>query len=614
MEAPAKTVLKVMVAVHGIGEQLRAETVRSVATRLCADIEPALPILPLGYFNLADPNEAQRAVNLFKPGGLAGDVREHLYFAEVYWADMAHRIALANDTLEQAPSWGKTIVSRAYAQYNCAPVETRKEAQLDDGDFRMAAGVVDEIVEAIEVLNNLSFLLAKMGIFKFDLAPLLRDYVGDVQLVADFPAVRRDIIARFHATMQNVHADMQARASALVAAGAEPDSIGTEIYIVAHSEGTVVSFLGLLEAFAGERDAEDWLDHVRGYMTFGSPIDKHLVLWPEIWRGLQNLQQRKGLPPIQWRNYTDRGDPVGFELDTARAWMADRGITVFDFQKQHDILFTRYLFPGKAHVDYWKDPGVFGHFVDEVVLRIPPDPANPKAGPRPKPGNKAWPAMVSSWLPFLVSLLIHCAGTYLLYKAVAVLLDTESRTGPYTIFNVLALGTLLFGITACARIPRLTKWSKPRNLARAFGLYALCCVPLLAAAKYGEAPMLRMVGALGALPGDASSMTGAWRVIVVGLAPAMSWVLAALSSPRLGRRWLLGIGGLVIAGLVGLVAWHELSGPKPPAVWPVVLAAAACFYAWWVGILTFDLSFIWRRYVRDNDDIVQKVATWHQAN
>ena len=52
-------------------------------------------------------------------------------------------------------------------------------------------------------------------------------------------------------------------------------------------------------------------------MTIGSPIDKHLVLSPELFGEGAPLQSPDR--PIDWRNYYDEGDPVGFALDDARA-------------------------------------------------------------------------------------------------------------------------------------------------------------------------------------------------------------------------------------------------------------------------------------------------------
>jgi len=59
-----------------------------------------------------------------------------------------------------------------------------------------------------------------------------------VQLVTDFSYYRHKILHRFHIAMEQIVAEFA------------KDNPGTypEIYIVAHSEGTVVSFLALLQA------------------------------------------------------------------------------------------------------------------------------------------------------------------------------------------------------------------------------------------------------------------------------------------------------------------------------------------------------------------------------
>ena len=58
--------------------------------------------------------------------------------------------------------------------------------------------------------------------------------------------------------------------------------------------------------------------------------------------------------------------------------------SVFDFPVKNDYGFTRYPFPGKAHVDYWTDEAVFGHFISNVV-KEPRGPANALADPAPPP-------------------------------------------------------------------------------------------------------------------------------------------------------------------------------------------------------------------------------------
>jgi hypothetical protein len=152
---------------------------------------------------------------------------------------------------------------------------------------------------------------------------------------------------------------------------------------------------------------------VRGFMTIGSPIDKHLILWPEIWRQFYTPGPPVD-PPIKWRNYYDYGDPVGFDLDTARAWMKEHGwAAAFEFRDEDDIGFSRYPLPGAAHNDYWGDGGVFGHFI-ETVLKVKPAAGRSFAN---RPPNRWWARAISYFVPYLLAFLLLYTGVYLLDKA-----------------------------------------------------------------------------------------------------------------------------------------------------------------------------------------------------
>ena len=131
------------------------------------------------------------------------------------------------------------------------------------------------MIETVKVLERLFLLAEKAGLFTFEFRELLDDYLGDVQVVAEFRAGREEILAAFTALLANVNKG-------------HPDA---EIYLVAHSEGTVVSLLGLLQAIQEEDPKkQEWLHRIRGFMTLGSPIDKHLTLWPELFE----LSGKKG--------------------------------------------------------------------------------------------------------------------------------------------------------------------------------------------------------------------------------------------------------------------------------------------------------------------------------
>src|SRR5690606_11422055 len=115
------------------------------------------------------------------------------------------------------------------------------------------------------------------------------------------------------------------------------------------------------------------------------------ILWPELFRPFGETEHESLLHPIRWINYADYGDPVGFELDSTRQWLRVHGYSArptpcpgdkplreaFIFDDADDVNFYRYLLPGKAHVAYWQDAQVFGHFITEVILKekgeAPPD-------------------------------------------------------------------------------------------------------------------------------------------------------------------------------------------------------------------------------------------------
>lgn len=622
----APRVQKIVVAIHGIGNQLHSDTVRSVASQFGARYDPPLPVMPLGYFDIAGVGEVDvRQLDLPATGSYTPAQREFysaLGFAEVYWADIPREVVKQDDTLEESKAWGLSIVSRAQAAY-MLNVEERK---LEPADFSLAAGVVEEIVETVAVMQSLLAVAEKAGIFKFDLAPMLRDYVGDVQLVADFKQHRDTIVFRFHRVMER-----------LVALATERCQCAPEVYVVAHSEGTVISFLGILQALstptvADPKDGKqvistDWVQSLRGFMTIGSPIDKHILLWPKLWEGMQLRSETEGdkvtqvdrpggpltLPAqIKWRNYYDYGDPVGFALDTARAFLDHHGCRAFEFDEHaDDIGFSRYWLPGKAHTDYWTDSEVFGHFIDNVVL------GQKTATP---PGDRRARGFVSTAIPYLLSFALHLLAVFFIYKAVTASSDAgagSASTAPEFIYltrSVFALACLLMGTTIAARIPRLVKargthrtgaWLRWRIVAlAAFAAGALLFWFVLVS---GVAAFLASPFADILHRDVADPLVGKAVFVLAGLVCALSgWI--APRKPHWGRRVLVALGTLMMVLIVGVRLWGDLAG-KP--LWPVVLGGLFFLYAWWLAILIFDLAFVWHRYVR-NSVALDTLRAWRE--
>lgn len=642
---------KLVIAIHGIGDQYRQATIQSVVTRFGYHFDfPAA--VPLGSF-YATPGKIS-AFTLKSPPIAPPDLAG-IGFVEAYWADIPRRIQRRGYTIEESKAWARTIVERVRARYG---PEVEGEFRFRRENFQLAAAVIEEMIDTIAVLGNLLFLAEKAGILKFDLDQLLTSYLGDVQVVADFANYRSRIVAQFGDVLGPVF-------NALAQEG-EP---GPEIYIVAHSEGTVIAFMALLQAMcAPPTNAElpappprpAWIERVRGFMTIGSPIDKHIVLWPGIWDAVENPGRGPAAGPIRWRNYYDYGDPVGFELETTRQWLRDPehnwdAIGAFEFRgrldgvPQDDFGFSRYPLPGAAHVGYWSDPAVFGHFI-QTVLGLKASAAVAGDFSQPPP-DRFWPKVTSYVVPYLLVFGSLYGGVYLLFKALRGFLKVVERTAaddcllvqgvwralrclpglgdwkvtPVSplldvILNVTGITCLMTGITLAARIPRLTHAPFWRGAAAAFfvvfaGLYVLLV----------DAPRRSWLGFHAVTrdfhPAEAWGPTAvmlglalltAAGAAVAGQARFPGWLQAA----RRGMRPLLIPGVAVTAGVVMFrllhaekaaapSPWQVLLGGAAPgremegdSLWPLLLGGAAFVYLWWIAALVFDLVFVWHRYIR----------------
>jgi hypothetical protein len=607
---------KVIVAVHGIGEHFRYETVQAVARQFCRNSEVPVPAaLPLGRFysglyskdGQVESNAGAVSAALVIHGFPGPDLSEELGFAEVYWASIPHAPDRDRFLLEESQKWATTVVERLRLHY-----ETNSK-ELTAKDCERVALVLAEMIQAVDVMERVFFLAEKATKFRFDLKKVLVDHLGDVQMVTEFKQFREDILKIFNGVMEKIAANCP----------------GAEIHIVAHSEGTVISFLGMLRAL-NNPSPPAWAKMVRGFMTIGSPIDKHLLLWPELWTELKPLAS----PPesaarVKWINYYDYGDPIGFELPRARKWLEHvrDGRTwsqYFDFAP--DIGFGRYPFPGKAHSDYWNDDSVFKHFIKCVVLPEKQEaPAQSPAAAKPvgaapggsgannlgdtewcpgfkelRPRDRFDYRIGSYVVPYFGIAVLFFAAVYLVYKAVWAGLypDVDEELWP-TIFDVAGIASLLAGITVAVRIPHLTgEW-----LLRGLGLLLF----LLSGVAYsklvnqdtriaiGKAlllPIQAIAGMEFAVTEPVTTMVAlGFALLLVVIATLIGW-----RQPRSATKWLV---VLISATVVGLASYLFVAFSKTnSSLWPFFLAAAAFLYLWWLGVLAFDLVFIWHRYIR----------------
>ena len=351
---------KIIVVVHGIGDQIGYASAQSVAYQFCRYYEQPAAI-PLGRFHTEFADDGKRSVPrpIFIKPPPSGLELPGLAFAEVYWADIPRTVVKEGYVLEEAKRWARTIVGRyrLYCLQLKDPVSSEEITRLET--------VLDEMIETIFVLEGLTWLPGWAGIFKYKLRKLLEDYLGDVQLVADFKTYREKILRQFDEVM--------CKALKLETSGQR------ELYLVAHSEGSVIAFLAILEAW-NQPEKYSWVKSIRGLMTIGSPIETHHLLWPDLWQALRpsaSVPRPLANERIRWWNYLDRGDPIAYRLDNTREWLDkthEKGVHLwsdyFDFRTIKDpqeTVFSRYYFPGKAHIDYWDDAELFGHFIQKVV-------------------------------------------------------------------------------------------------------------------------------------------------------------------------------------------------------------------------------------------------------
>jgi hypothetical protein len=468
-------VRKIFVAVHGIGDQFHNETVQSVAIRVC-DYVGVPAALPLGRFH----GGGATVTGAFLPVP-DRDPPVDCGFAEIYWADVPRGPALEQHTLEEPTKWARALVERLWLRARpadevtkslpewtweriwallsrlklgeTAPMTKSEKARQDSERLEQ---LLEELIQGVVVADRLVLLADKAGLFKFDLKKLLNDYLNDVQVVTEFEDYRDDLLRIFDEVLEKIHRYLDR----------------SEIYIIAHSEGTVVAFMGLLK---GLHEKAPWTEMIRGLMTIGSPLNKHVRFWPELFEQFHppaNGPER----PILWKNYYDYGDPIGYDLKPTRQWMAKkRWQRFFVFQNPRDqdpndpdsgddIGFTRYLFPGEAHNEYWRDPGVFGHFIEKVVEK-PEGQRKPLLKPA---GGKTYGvpgtigiARLTSWgLPYVLAAALLFLACYLLYSAVRACLDpvgARYETAWDVSVNVCGLSLLIAGASLLARIPRLTK-------------------------------------------------------------------------------------------------------------------------------------------------------------
>ena len=346
-----------IVVVHGIGDQAPNET----ALNFMNNFVRALPTDPAtGYTvevdNLIESVDDVRAkapdgapARSFRPAFLVltnrHDRRNYVIgFSEVYWQNITNGYLGNNGGEPPIPIfvWAHSINARMLRQ---------------GGDFADYRKTIDNLEKLFGNLRMLAVLLKGSRV----LFNILNRFLGDVQMYAESDRIRTEINRRFRNVMARVVTKFTPRIEERFR-GCGFTSTSPKVFVVAHSEGTVVAYTSMVEA---ARTHAPWLKYVAGFVTLGSPLSKHFVIWRNRFKDgrLPRLpdDQRK----IAWHNYWDHNDPVGYGLKRLFADPQSDANKLFDLRC--DLGFDRYWVPGLAHVRYWDDAAIHRDIIGRLM-------------------------------------------------------------------------------------------------------------------------------------------------------------------------------------------------------------------------------------------------------
>ena len=305
-------VKKILIAVHGIGDQFNFATIQSVAYRVCDYVgQPAA--MPLGRFHgniatvtrayLPDPDRDPPRRTAGSPRSTGPTCPASPRLRSTFWK--SRRIG-------RGP-WLNVWNFALSTTTRNTPRRTRSRHATTPN---WSSKCLDEMIQAVVVVDRLPFLAGSAG---FNLKKLLIDYLNDVQVVTEFDNYREELLDIFRSGSRD---DVRILP-------------GGRTLLHRHSEGTVITFMGLLKGLSSNAE---WAKKVKGLMTIGSPLNKHVRLWPELFSEFvapDNLPD--GMQPIQWRNYYDYGDPIAYNLRSTRRWMTHhRWMPFFNFKDPQD--------------------------------------------------------------------------------------------------------------------------------------------------------------------------------------------------------------------------------------------------------------------------------------
>ena len=355
--ASTQFMYKHLVVVHGIGDQVPNETSLNFMNHF-------LRALPRGeghhlevktLIQSVHSPDAKRSCSRFDPSYVVftnGTTQYVIGFSEVFWQDITYSYLAGEGKIPPIPIfiWAHSVNTRLLRNGNG-----------HNRNFYEAREAIDNLESILKLVAALARIYKRSAQFLM----ILNRFLGDVQMYTESEEIRGKINGRFKEVMERVGGCQEKAAKEL---GIE-FSFAPEIYVVAHSEGTVVSYSSLVEA---RKEKKPWFDQVRGLVTLGSPLDKHYTIWNNCFHTDTGVKELPPADRIRWFNYWDVSDPVGYGLQTlqrnsspstpAAATDAAKLFTIC-----YDEGFARYPLPGLAHVAYWDDFTIYENIIEKVM-------------------------------------------------------------------------------------------------------------------------------------------------------------------------------------------------------------------------------------------------------
>lgn len=400
---------KHIVVVHGIGDQAPNETALNFMNHFLRAL-PEGPGYSVEVDNLIESVDDIRGAapagapaRSFRPAFLVftSDHAKRNYvigFSEVYWQHITNAYLARNEGAPPIPIfiWAHSVNTRMLGH---------------TARFEEVRSVIDNLETMLGLVSKLAVIFRKSETF----LKILNRFLGDVQMYTESEEIRAEINARFCNVLARA-TDFAGR-TVKELPGAGFTSTSPDVYVVAHSEGTVVAYSALVEAACR---GESWLENVRGLVTIGSPLDKHYTIWRNRFK-LDKFSGPPREPKILWHNYWDQSDPVGYGLRALFQPPDSDARKLFDLCC--DTGFTRYPIPGLAHVGYWSDTAIHEDIINRVMQLAP---TRPHTTVESKWWGKLQP-IGDVFLHLLLRVLTLAAVLFFLYKLLAPLPSLDGQ-------------------------------------------------------------------------------------------------------------------------------------------------------------------------------------------